>query len=169
MPGSAQASIASALGIRGGHTVIESSDLTGLTLIARKRHLIYSDRMPLTEDRITSRYSISAYSASEVIVNQTAYHQSLILSPHSIHYPWPIASIEDLDESSLQIILDMNPYVVLLGTGEQQQFPEASIMALFGQRGIGLEVMNHGALCRTFNILVAEDRDVVAAIILGNL
>ena len=123
--------------------------------------------MPLAEDRITSRYSISAYQPGEVIVNQTAYRQSLILSPQSIHFPWPIAGIEDLDESSLQIILDMNPDVVLLGTGEQQQFPKAAIMALFGQRGIGLEVMNHGALCRTFNILVAEDRDVVAAIILG--
>ncbi|MCZ6882464.1 MAG: MTH938/NDUFAF3 family protein, partial [Gammaproteobacteria bacterium] len=41
------------------------------------------------------------------------------------------------------------------------------IFAFFGQQGIGLEVMNTGALCRTFNILVAEDREVVAAIILG--
>lgn len=123
--------------------------------------------MPLAEDRITSRYSISGYNSGEVIVNQTTYRQSLILSPHTVHCPWPIASIEDLDKSSLQIVLDMNPEVVLLGTGDQQQFPEASITALFGQRGIGLEVMNNGALCRTFNILVAEDRDVVAAIILS--
>ncbi len=123
--------------------------------------------MSLTEERITSRYRISGYSSDEIIVNDTAYRQSLILSPHSLHHPWPIAGIEDLDQSSLQIILDMSPKVVLLGTGQQQQFPKASIMVLFGQRGIGLEVMNNGALCRTFNILVAEDRDVVAAIILS--
>ena len=55
---------------------------------------------------------------------------------------------------------------MLLGTGEQQLFPEAQIYALFGQQGIGLEVMDNGALCRTFNILVAEDRAVTAAIIL---
>jgi len=125
--------------------------------------------MPLALDKITSRYSISAYSAGEVVVNETAYRQSLILSPNSIHCPWPIASMADIDESSLQLVLDMNPEVVLLGTGEQQQFPEPSIMALFGQRGTGLEVMSNGALCRTFNILVAEDRNVVAAIILGGL
>ena len=59
----------------------------------------------------------------------------------------------------------MKPRVVLLGTGEQQIFPDAKIFGLFGERGIGLEVMNNGALCRTFNILVAEDREVVAAII----
>lgn len=123
--------------------------------------------MPLAKDNITSRYSIAAYSSGEVIVNNTAFRESLVLSPNSINYPWPVASIGDLDQSSLQIILDMNPDVVLLGTGEKQLFPDPSIMALFGQKRIGLEVMNNGALCRTFNILVAEDRDVVAAIILG--
>jgi uncharacterized protein len=54
----------------------------------------------------------------------------------------------------------------LLGTGPRQQFPEAKIFGLFGEQGIGLEVMDNGALCRTFNILVAEDRAVTAAIIL---
>ena len=123
--------------------------------------------MPLTEDKITSRYSISAYDAGEITVNEKAYRESLILSPAQLHTPWSVQSVDDLDQSSLQPVLEMNPDVVLLGTGEQQQFPDPSIMALFGQRGIGLEVMNNGALCRTFNILVAEDRDVVAAIILG--
>ena len=128
---------------------------------------IYSAIMPLTEDRITSRYSISAYNSEQIVINQQAYRQSLILSPESIHCPWPVQSIDDLDESSLQIVLEMHPTVVLLGTGQQQQFPDPVIFTLFGQQGIGLEVMNTGALCRTFNILVAEDREVVAAIILG--
>ena len=104
--------------------------------------------MPLAEDKITSRYSISAYNPGEIIVNQTAYRDSLILSPHSIHCPWLVLSVDELD-----------------GTGEHQIFPDSKILALFGQKGIGLEVMNNGALCRTFNILVAEDREVVAAII----
>ncbi len=121
--------------------------------------------MPLAEDKITSRYSISAYNPGEIIVNQTAYRESLILSPQTIHCPWPVLSVDELNESNLQLVMDMNPYVVLLGTGDHQIFPGSRIVALFGQRGIGLEVMNNGALCRTFNILVAEDREVVAAII----
>jgi len=123
--------------------------------------------MPLTEDNITSRYSISAYSPDGIVVNNQNYRQSLVLSAQTINSPWPVRSISELDESSLQIVLDMNPDVVLLGTGERQQFPEARIFALLGQQGIGLEVMNNGALCRTFNILVAEDRAVVAAIMLA--
>jgi len=124
-------------------------------------------RMPLTEDNITSRYSISAYSPDGIVVNNQNYRQSLVLSAQTINSPWPVRSISELDESSLQIVLDMNPDVVLLGTGERQEFPEARIFALLGQQGIGLEVMNNGALCRTFNILVAEDRAVVAAIMLA--
>lgn len=123
--------------------------------------------MPLAEDKISSRYSISAYSANEIVINEQSYQQSLVLSPEFISCPWPVSSIDELDESSLQIVLDMNPDVFLLGTGEQQQFPGAKIFALLGQAGIGLEVMDNGALCRTFNILVAEDRAVVAAIIQG--
>ena len=64
-------------------------------------------------------------------------------------------------------MLELNPDVVLLGTGDNQIFPEARVFGLFGQKGIGLEVMNNAALCRTFNILVAEDREVVTAIIIS--
>ena len=120
--------------------------------------------MPLAEDKITSRYSISAYSPDGIVINSQNYRQSLVLSPQTIHCPWSVNTIDELDESSLQIIINMNPDVVLLGTGEHQQFPEARVYALLGQAGIGLEAMNNGALCRTFNILVAEDRAVVAAV-----
>jgi uncharacterized protein len=121
--------------------------------------------MPLAEDRITSRYSISAYTLNDITVNQKLYQQSLILSPEVLINPSPINSVDDLNEQTLQSVLDLNPDVVLLGTGEKQIFPEPRIFGLLGEKGIGLEVMNTGALCRTFNILVAEDRDVVAIII----
>ena len=121
--------------------------------------------MPLAEDRITSRYSISAYTLNDITVNDKPYQQSLILSPEVLINPSPINSVDDLNEHTLQCVLDLSPDVVLLGTGEKQIFPEPKIFGLLGEKGIGLEVMNTGALCRTFNILVAEDRDVVAIII----
>ncbi|MFT4608178.1 MAG: hypothetical protein ACI9V8_000641 [Urechidicola sp.] len=121
--------------------------------------------MPLAEDRITSRYSISAYTSNDITINEKQYQRSLILSPEVLISPSPINSIDDLNEHTLQSVLDLNPDVVLLGTGEKQIFPEPKIFGLLGEKGIGLEVMNTGALCRTFNILVAEDRDVVAIVI----
>ncbi|MFT5219966.1 MAG: hypothetical protein ACI9LO_003565 [Planctomycetota bacterium] len=123
--------------------------------------------MPLAEDIVTSRYRISSYSENSVSINETDYQQSLILSAEQLISPWPVNAIEQLSLESLDVILEFEPEVVLLGTGVRQHFPDARTFALFGERGIGLEVMDNGALCRTFNILVAEDRKVVAAIIIG--
>ena len=122
--------------------------------------------MPLAEDIVTSRHRITSYSDETVSINETVYQQSLILTADSMLNPWPVSSISDLDTDSLAPIFESQPAVVLLGTGPRQKFPEARIFGLFGERGIGLEVMDNGALCRTFNILVAEDRAVVAAIML---
>jgi len=123
--------------------------------------------MPLTEDIISSRYSITGYEDDSVKINETIYKSSLVLSAETLHSPWPVKTVDDLDETSLAVILDLKPDVVLLGTGIQQHFPAAKTFAQFGNNGIGLEVMDNGALCRTFNILVAEDRAVVAAILLN--
>ena len=123
--------------------------------------------MPLAEDIVTSRHRITSYSDHSVSINETVYQQSLILTADSMLNPWPVSSISDLDTDSLAPIFESQPAVVLLGTGPRQKFPEARIFGLFGERGIGLEVMDNGALCRTFNILVAEDRAVTAAIILA--
>jgi uncharacterized protein len=123
--------------------------------------------MPLAEDIVTSRHCITAYSASTITVNDNIYRQSLVMTADTMHYPWPVTSLQQLNPENLAPILESRPTVVLLGTGTQQLFPEPQIYALFGQQGIGLEVMDNGALCRTFNILVAEDREVTAAIILS--
>lgn len=122
--------------------------------------------MPLAEDTVTSRYRISAYTAESISINEVEYRESLVLSPQKIICPWPAPAVEELDREIFEAVLDLNPDVVLLGTGNRQRFPAAQIYTLFGERGIGLEVMDNGALSRTFNILVAEDRAVVAAIML---
>ena len=124
--------------------------------------------MPLAEDNVTSRYRITAYSSDSVTINEVIYRNSLVLSASEIHSPWTVSSLDQIDADSLEPVTRLNPEVVLLGTGEKQCFPDAKIFGLFGQQGIGLEVMDNGALCRTFNILVAEDRVVVAAILLGS-
>ncbi len=123
--------------------------------------------MPLAEDIITSRHRITAYDVDTISVNDEIFRQSLVMTADSILCPWPVSSIQHLNPEILAPIFESKPTVVLLGTGKHQMFPDAKIFALFGEQGIGLEVMDNGALCRTFNILVAEDRDVTAAIILN--
>lgn len=123
--------------------------------------------MPLAEDIITSRHRLTSYSEQTVSINEIVYRESLILTADWLSSPWPVKSLAELDAERLAPVFESSPTVVLLGTGPRQQFPDARIFGLFGERGIGLEVMDNGALCRTFNILVAEDRAVTAAIILA--
>jgi uncharacterized protein len=122
--------------------------------------------MPLAEDIVTNRHRISSYSDDTVSINESVYRQSLILTADTLFTPWPVTGLDQLSSENLAPIFESRPAVVLLGTGTRQHLPEARIFGLFGEQGIGLEVMDNGALCRTFNILVAEDRAVTAAIIL---
>ncbi len=79
---------------------------------------------------------------------------------------WAVASTEFLTIEQLEDALAMKPGILLLGTGEVQTFPDPELMAAVMGLGIGLEVMNTAAACRTYNILASENRPVVAALII---
>jgi uncharacterized protein len=64
-------------------------------------------------------------------------------------------------------VFALNVDVVLLGTGRTQEFPAARILAAAGRAGVGLEVMDTAAACRTYNVLLQEERRVAAALMLS--
>ena len=79
---------------------------------------------------------------------------------------WPPRDVQSLTREYLAPLFDLAPEVVVLSTGELQQFPRAALRAEFATRRIGIEVMEVGAACRTYNVLVSEERKVLAAILL---
>ncbi|HET7663706.1 MAG TPA: Mth938-like domain-containing protein [Rhodanobacteraceae bacterium] len=91
---------------------------------------------------------------------------SFILGFDRIVENWSVDDIRTLGQDDIQPILELEPDVVLLGTGENQAFPSADVMAAFLKRGIGIEPMDNAAAARTHTILAGEDRRVVAAFIL---
>ena len=108
---------------------------------------------------------IRGYVPGELRVNAATYASSILVSAATIVAPWRPASIADLQQSDLEPILALQPEVVLLGTGARQVFPDpAMLRALYG-RNVGIEIMDTSAACRTFNVLAAEGRAVVAALI----
>jgi len=107
---------------------------------------------------------IRSYSADEIRVGEQSIRASCIVTPEALITDWPPATLDDLRLNHLEPIFELRPELVLLGTGVQQRFAPAEIRAAFGTRGIGIEVMQLGAACRTFNILVNEDRRVAAAL-----
>jgi uncharacterized protein len=80
--------------------------------------------------------------------------------------PWKPRSVEELDAESLAALFELAPEVVVLSTGITQKFPRAALRAEFAARRIGLEVMEIGAASRTYNVLIAEERKALAAVML---
>jgi uncharacterized protein len=108
---------------------------------------------------------IRLISATGITIGAGTYSQSLILTADQLFTDWPPQRFEDLRPSHLDALFRLQPELVLLGTGSRQQFPTAAFMMEFYQRGIGIEVMATAPACRTYNVLVAESRQVLAALL----
>ncbi len=109
---------------------------------------------------------IRRYGADFILVGTEEIRRSCLVSPDTLVHDWPPHGVADLGVEMLAPIFALAPEVVVLSTGATQIFPRAALRAEFATRRIGLEVMEVGAACRTYNVLVSEERKVVAAILL---
>lgn len=109
---------------------------------------------------------IRACSAHEITVRDQVIRGSVILSVGKVVTDWPPKSVTELKPEHLQMAVDSQPQVILLGTGANQVFPPPEVLAPVYRAGIGIEIMNTPAACRTYNVLVQEGRQVMAALIL---
>lgn len=109
----------------------------------------------------------TSYGDGFVAVNLEKHEKSLILLPDAIHPAWTEASVDTLCEADMQKLLQLGCEIILLGTGNTLRFPSRDHLRLFPTAGIGLEIMDSKAACRTYNILAAEGRKVAAAILLN--
>lgn len=107
----------------------------------------------------------TAYGDDYATVNGEKHEKNLILLPESIIPAWTTATVSTLSEADMQILLGLDTEIVLLGTGKNLRFPPGALLSPFAPAGIGLEVMDLKAACRTYNILAAEGRKVAAALL----
>ena len=122
--------------------------------------------MKFTLENNASVNVIRSYSAEELRIGEHSIRSSCIVMADALIANWPPATIDELQVNHLEPIFELRPELVLLGTGARQRFATAPIRAAFAAQRIGLEAMDLGAACRTFNILVQEDRRVAAALFL---
>jgi uncharacterized protein len=73
-----------------------------------------------------------------------------------------------LAEAHFEVIAGLEPEIVLLGTGGRQRFPRPSLLRSLLARGVGVEIMDTAAACRTYNIIMLEGRRVAAALLLAD-
>lgn len=100
-----------------------------------------------------------------VRVGATEYRENLLLTPESVATGWAKNGFDALGEQDFAHLLEHRPEIVLLGTGATQRFPHPRLTAALAHARVGVEVMDTRAACRTFNILTAEGRRVLAALI----
>jgi uncharacterized protein len=109
---------------------------------------------------------IRAYERGLITVGEQQYVHSLILGPGLAIAPWRPQHADDLLHEDFDPVVALRPEILLLGTGSRLNFPAPKLTVRLLQSGIGVEVMDTAAACRTYNILLAEQRRVVAALLL---
>lgn len=134
---------------------------------APREGALHSTDMKLSLDKASGLYLIDAFTRHSVTVAKHEFRDHLIVATERIFESWPAPAIANLGIADFDCLSGLELEVVLLGTGETLVFPPPLLQVEFGRIGIGFEVMNTAAACRTFNILAGEGRKVAAALIIG--
>ncbi len=123
--------------------------------------------MQLNLEHPDHQFLLRGADGSQARVNDRLLASSFIVAPDRLIEDWPVTDARTLVAGDLQALLDLDPEVILLGTGHTQVFPSAAVMAACLGRGVGLEAMTNAAAARTFNVLAGEERRVVAGFVLA--
>ena len=122
--------------------------------------------MKLHAQLIAGLNAITAYGTDHFAVNGQMLHSSFVVTPDRLIAPWPPREVSALTEADIVQIVELGCPIVLLGTGRKQYFPSPVVLRPLIDKGIGVEIMDSLAACRTYSILLAEGRMVAAAIML---
>jgi uncharacterized protein len=122
--------------------------------------------MRLTLDTPTGANLVTRLGPEGIRVGERWLCRSFIMSAAVLHEDWSVTDPSQVALATLAPALALEPEILVLGTGDRISFPEAAVFAALAERGIGLEVMDTPAACRTYNVLVGEERPVVAALVL---
>lgn len=121
--------------------------------------------MDITPNIPKNRNVINGYGANGFKINDTLYQDSIILTPSQI-VQVKIATIEDFFEQNLKVIFNFEPEILLIGTGANHQIISAYLKNKIKLQYpmISIDEMSTGSACRTYNILMSEDRNVAAVL-----
>ena len=121
--------------------------------------------MHFAQDDCSSDLLIRGYGDGVITIGNQQFARSLILTRDSLIADWRPQHVAELLHDDFVPILEIRPEVLVLGTGKALTFPSPALTARLLQLGIGVEIMDTAAACRTYNILLSEQRNVVAALL----
>lgn len=121
--------------------------------------------MKLHVDQPNALNTVTAYGQDHIEVNRVKHFGSIMMMPQGDVAAWGVASFDQLTASDFDELGTKNPELVIFGTGAKQRFPHPKLTANLTNRHIGVEAMDTQAACRTYNILMAEGRHVLVALL----
>jgi uncharacterized protein len=110
--------------------------------------------------------TITSYGTDYVAINLERHEGSIIVMPESPVLAWPVSSFDALTPEHFEALVAGAPEVVIFGSGARLRFPHPRLTAALTRQRIGVETMDFGAACRTYNILMSEGRKVAAALLI---
>jgi len=120
--------------------------------------------MKLHQDLSGALNTVTAYGSGYIEINAQKHFGGLRIQPEGEIRAWDVEAIAEFDERAVGELLADTPEIILLGTGNEQQFPAVATLSELYRSQTGFEVMSTPAACRTYNILMAEGRRVLAAL-----
>lgn len=149
------------------YAVYSAYELRAAKVIILLYRPMHRNFMKLEPARSDGRNLITAYGEAYVTVNATRYAGNVVVLPDRIIPDWTAASFDTLTPADFEFLAGLGNAILLLGTGPQLRFPRPELLAPLARRNKSLEVMDLRAACRTYNLLIGEGRDAVAALLLS--
>ncbi|SPB16439.1 hypothetical protein NOV72_03640 [Caballeronia novacaledonica] len=122
--------------------------------------------LKLHQESSNALNTITSYGDGFVAINLERHEGSVIVMPEIPVAAWPVASFDALTPEHFDALVEAAPEVVIFGSGSRLRFPHPRLTAQLAKRRIGVETMDFGAACRTYNILMSEGRRVAAALLI---
>lgn len=124
----------------------------------------YGSAMKLTMDARRAANHVRAYTADGFHIGPREFTGSVIVSATTLVENWRPRSMDELTVADLEPALALSPEILLIGGGARQPLPDPGLLAGLYRSRVGFEIMTTGAACRTYNLMLAEGRAVVAAL-----
>jgi uncharacterized protein len=121
--------------------------------------------MKMQADRVEGSNAITRHGPHGVIVNGVEHRSSVIVPWQGDVTAWGVERFDALTEADFERLAAMAPELVVFGSGARLHFPKPALLRALMARRIGIETMDTPAACRTYNVLIAEGRSVVAALL----
>ncbi len=122
--------------------------------------------MKFQPDQLAGTNVITRHDRDALWVGNTRFGHSVLVPWQGLVQPWPPATPDALTAEHFDAILALQPELVIFGSGPRLQFVSPALLRALIERRIGVETMDTAAACRTYNVLVAEGRSAVAALLL---